>query len=88
MYEMKNAYKILVGNPERKTPFRRPGRRWENNIRMDLREMGWKGVDWMHLAQKQYLKCDILLYIITFIIFWEQYIHMHFSQLACSFRYP
>jgi len=29
----------------------RPRRRWEDNIRMDLREMGWNGVDWMHLAR-------------------------------------
>jgi hypothetical protein len=37
----------LVGKPEGKRAFRRPGRRWEDNIRMDLGEMGWEGVDWM-----------------------------------------
>jgi len=41
----------LVGKPERKRPLRTSMRRWEDNIRMDLRETGWKGVDWMHLAQ-------------------------------------
>jgi hypothetical protein len=50
--EKKNAYEILVGKPERKRPLGRPRRRWEDNIRMDLREIGWKRVvDWLHLAQ-------------------------------------
>jgi len=37
---MKNAYRILMRKPERKGPLRRPRCRWENNIRMDLREIG------------------------------------------------
>jgi hypothetical protein len=49
--EMRNAYKILVGKPEWKRPLKRPGYRWEDNIKMDLRETGWEGVDWIHLAQ-------------------------------------
>jgi hypothetical protein len=49
--EMRNAYKILVGNPEGKSPFGRPRRRWEENIRMDLRKMGLECVDWIHLVQ-------------------------------------
>jgi len=40
----RNVYKILVGKPERTK------HRWEENIRIDLREMGWSGVDWIHLA--------------------------------------
>jgi len=48
---MRNAYKILAGKPEEKRPFGRPGGRWEDNIRMDLREIRWKGVDWIHVAQ-------------------------------------
>jgi len=44
------TYKILVGKPEGKRPLGRPRRRWEDNIRMDLKELGWEGVDWMHLA--------------------------------------
>jgi hypothetical protein len=48
---MKNVYKILVGEPEGKRPLVRLRRRWEDNIRMDLRESGWEDVDWMHLAQ-------------------------------------
>jgi hypothetical protein len=42
--------KLLVGKPEGKRPLGRPRRRWED-IRMDLRKIGWEGVDWMHLAQ-------------------------------------
>jgi hypothetical protein len=42
MGEMRNAYSILVGKPEWKRPFGTPRRRWEDNIRMDLREIGWE----------------------------------------------
>jgi hypothetical protein len=48
---MRNAYYILVGKPEGKSPLGRFIRRWEDSIRMDLRKMGWKGTDWIHLAQ-------------------------------------
>jgi hypothetical protein len=51
MEELRNAYSNLVGRPEGKRQLRRPTRRWEDNIRMDLREIGWEVVDWMHLAQ-------------------------------------
>jgi hypothetical protein len=51
MGEIKNTYKILVGEPEGKRPLGRPRRRWEYNIKMDLREIGLEGVDWIHLAQ-------------------------------------
>jgi hypothetical protein len=47
----KNAYKILVGKLEGKRPLGRPKCRWEDNIRMDLREIGWGGMDWSDLAQ-------------------------------------
>jgi hypothetical protein len=50
MGEMRNAYKILVGKPEGKRPCGRTRRRWEDNIRMDRREIRWSGVDWIHLA--------------------------------------
>jgi hypothetical protein len=45
------CYKILVGNPPGKSPPGRPRRCWENNIRIDIREMEWESVDWTHLAQ-------------------------------------
>jgi hypothetical protein len=55
--ERRNAYKILVGKPEGKRPLEKPRRRWEDNIRMGLREIKWGRMDWMHLAQdrKQWL---------------------------------
>jgi hypothetical protein len=47
----KNAYNILVGKLEGKRSLGRSRRRWEDNIRIDLREIGWEGIAWMHLAQ-------------------------------------
>jgi len=48
---MRNAYKSFVGKPEGKRPLGKPTRREEDNIRMDLREMQWEGVGWIHLVQ-------------------------------------
>jgi hypothetical protein len=45
MGENRNAYRILVGMPEGKSPLGRPRRRWVDNIKMDHREIGWDGVD-------------------------------------------
>jgi hypothetical protein len=42
-----------VGKPKEKTPLGRPRRRWVENIKMDLREIGWDGVDWIELAQNR-----------------------------------
>jgi hypothetical protein len=47
----RNAYSILVGKPEGKRPLGRPRRRWVNNIKMNLREIGWDGMDWIGMAQ-------------------------------------
>jgi hypothetical protein len=47
----RNAYRILVGKPEGKRPLRRPRRNWVDNIKMDIREMEWGGMDWIDLAQ-------------------------------------
>ena len=49
--ERRAVYRILVGKTERKRPIGRPRRRWEDNIKMDLQEVGCGGVDWMELAQ-------------------------------------
>jgi hypothetical protein len=46
-----NAYRILVGKPEGKRPLRRPRRRWVDNVKIDLRGIGWAGVEWIDLAQ-------------------------------------
>ncbi|KAJ4441577.1 hypothetical protein ANN_11433 [Periplaneta americana] len=51
MGESRNAYRVLVGKSERKRPLGRPRRRWEDNIKMDLREVGYDGRDWINLAQ-------------------------------------
>ncbi|KAJ4436652.1 hypothetical protein ANN_16783 [Periplaneta americana] len=51
MGESRNAYRVLVGRPERKIPLGRPRRRWEDNIKMDLREVGYDDRDWINLAQ-------------------------------------
>jgi hypothetical protein len=48
--EKRNAYRLLVGNPEGKRPLGRPRRRWVVNSKMDLREIGWAGMDWIALA--------------------------------------
>jgi hypothetical protein len=48
---MRNAYNITVGKSVEKKPLGRPRRRWEDNIRMDLRDIGWKDVDLIHLSQ-------------------------------------
>jgi hypothetical protein len=49
--ERRNAYRILVGKSEGKRPLGRPRRRWVNNIKMNLREIGWDDVNWIDLAQ-------------------------------------
>jgi hypothetical protein len=49
--EGRDMYRVLVGKPEGKRPLGRPRRRWEDNIRMDPRELGCGFVDWMELAQ-------------------------------------
>jgi hypothetical protein len=51
MGEKRNAYRLLAGKPEGNRPLGRPRRRWVDNIRMDLGEMGWGDVDWIGLAQ-------------------------------------
>jgi hypothetical protein len=51
MGEVRGAYNILVGRSEGRRPLGRRRRRWENNIKMDLREIGFGDVNWIHLAQ-------------------------------------
>jgi hypothetical protein len=49
--EKRNAYRILVGKPEGKRPLGRQRRNWVDNIKIDLREIGGDGVDWIDMAQ-------------------------------------
>jgi hypothetical protein len=49
--EKLNAYRILVGKPEGKRPLRIRRRKWVDNIKIDLREIGWDGMDWMDMGQ-------------------------------------
>ena len=53
MEEGRAVYRVLVGKTEGRRPLGRPRRRWEDNIRMDLREVGCGCVDWMELAQER-----------------------------------
>jgi hypothetical protein len=49
--ETRNTYRISVEEPEGKRPLARPRRRWVDNIKTNLREIGWDGMDWIDLAQ-------------------------------------
>ena len=49
--ERKGVYRVLVGKPEGSRPLERPRRRWEDNIKMDLQEVGCGSIDWIDLAQ-------------------------------------
>jgi hypothetical protein len=51
MGERRGAYRALVGKPEGRRPLGRHRSRWEDNIKMDLREVGWGGMDWINLVQ-------------------------------------
>jgi hypothetical protein len=49
--ERTRPYSIFVGRPKGKRPLGRPRRRWEDNIKMDIQEVGWGGMDWIDLAE-------------------------------------
>jgi hypothetical protein len=51
MMERRCVYRVLVENPEGKRPLGRPRRRWDDNIKMDLQEVRFGGMDWIELAQ-------------------------------------
>jgi hypothetical protein len=51
MAEGRDVYRVLVGKPEGKRPLGKPWRRWEDNIKKDLQEIGCGGMDWIQLAQ-------------------------------------
>jgi len=53
MGERRGIYRVVVGKPEGKRSLERPRRRWEDNIKMDLQEVGCGGMDWIELAQNR-----------------------------------
>jgi hypothetical protein len=54
MGEGRGVYRVLVGRPEGKRPRERPRRRWEDNIKMDLREIGIDGANWIQLTEDRF----------------------------------
>jgi hypothetical protein len=60
MGEVRGAYNILVGRPDGRRPLGRPRRRWEDNIKMDLREIGFGDVDWIQWAQDRDRWCALV----------------------------
>jgi hypothetical protein len=60
MEARRNACRIIVGKTDRKRPLRRRRRRWVDNIKMDLQEIGWGGMVWINLAQErdQWMTCE------------------------------
>jgi hypothetical protein len=51
MREKRNLYKVFVGKPKGNRPLDRLRHRWKDGIKMHLKEIGWEGVEWIHLAQ-------------------------------------
>jgi hypothetical protein len=60
MGERRGFYRVLIGRPEVKRPLVRPRRKWEDNIKMDLREIGIDGANWIQLAQDRVQWRDIV----------------------------
>jgi hypothetical protein len=56
----RSVYRVLVGRPEGKRPLGRPRRRWEDSIKMDLREVGTDGANWIQLAQNRVRSRDCM----------------------------
>jgi hypothetical protein len=60
MAEGRGVYRVLVGKPGGKRPLGRSRRRWENNIKVDLQEVGCWGMDWIELAQDRNRRCALV----------------------------
>jgi hypothetical protein len=86
MRERRGAYRALVGKPEVRRPLGKPRRRWEDNIKMDLREVGFGrgGIDWMDLAQDRDRWRTLVSYDQIFQLkFCERFFHPHASFMSC-----
>jgi hypothetical protein len=66
MVENRSAYRVLVGKPERKRPLGRRRRRWEDNIKMQLQEVGCGGIDWIKLAQERDRRRALVIAVMNF----------------------
>jgi hypothetical protein len=73
--EKRNACRILVGKPKDKRPLGRPRRRWVDNIKMDLRDIGWDAMNWIHLTQGG--SCEHGNELSDFIKCWEVLEQLH-----------
>jgi hypothetical protein len=60
------AYRILVGKSARRGPLGRPRRRWEDNMKMDLREVRWRGMNWIDLAQDTDIRRAVVNAVMNF----------------------
>jgi len=60
MGERRGVYRVLLGKPEGKISLGRPRIRWNDNIMMDLQEVGWREMDWIYLAQDRYKWQDVV----------------------------
>ena len=63
MGERRGVYRVLVGKPEGKRPLGRPRRRWEDNIKMDLQEVGCGDMDWIEVAEDRD-RCRALVIVV------------------------
>ena len=66
MGEGRGVYRVLVGKPKGKKPFGKPRRRWEDNIKMDLQELGGGCGDWMELAQDREMWRAVVSIVMNF----------------------
>jgi hypothetical protein len=71
MGEKRNSYRLLVWKPEGKRSLRRPRHRWVDNIRMDLREVGWGDVDWIGLAQDRNMWRTLVNSVLNLCVPWN-----------------
>ncbi|KAJ4430978.1 hypothetical protein ANN_19571 [Periplaneta americana] len=85
MGESRNAYRVLVGRPEGKRPLGRPRRRWEDNIKMDLREVRYDDREWINLAQdrdqwRAHVRAAMNLRVPAYRVNWKQHVERMLTE--------